>query len=178
MLEIPYGFQQCIRVMMTRHTRLLVLKYFGADGVVFVDNDDNNGNCDKVFGLVFFSLLYTVGFDAGARSRVSVSYEIGGFTFFVKCSRTKKNTIAILFEIVVEYQLWIMVCIQNAPHFYTKCVISLSLVALVGNSGNSKRFYNFRFHAIEESSFIWDRSEWYNDKNIPSYFADYNCQMW
>lgn len=59
MLEIPYGFQQCIRVMMTRHTRLLVLKYFGADGVVFVDNDDNNGNCDKVFGLVFFfSMLW------------------------------------------------------------------------------------------------------------------------
>lgn len=123
----------------------------------------------------FFSMLW---FGAGARSRVSVSYEICGFTFFVKCSQTKKKTIAILFEIVVEYQLWIMVCIQNAPHFYTKCVISLSLVALVGNSGNSKTFYNFRFHAIEESSFIWGRSEWYNDKNIPSYFADYNCQMW
>lgn len=119
-----------------------------------------------------FFLLYALVLSR-ARARLSVSYEIGGFTFFVKCSRTKKKTIAILFEIVVEYQLWIMVCIQNAPHFYTKCVISLSLVALVGNSGNSKTFYNFRFHAIEESSFIWGRSEWYTwiftaaDKNVP-----------
>lgn len=72
MLEIPYGFQQCIRVMMTRHTRLLVLKYFGADGVVFVDND-NNGNCDKVFGLVFFSSL-CFGFVAGARAHVCLCH--------------------------------------------------------------------------------------------------------
>lgn len=133
MLEIPYGFQQCIRVMMTRHTRLLCWNTLVLM-VLFLSTTTTMAIATKCLVLFFFSSL-CFGFDAGVRSRVSVSYEIGGFTFFVKCSWTKKKTIAKFFEIVVEYQLWIMVCIQNAPHFYTKCVISFWLVALVGNTG-------------------------------------------